>query len=184
MMKVTMLAAGAALMIGSSAGDVQSLQQAQTTEKREASGPTVGWPVVPADAVQFDLICDVQSKIIRDLLPEEDHSSHYSTERTWKANWQYAVDLHLMAFCLPNQCDRPGPSPIVAANSERLVLFEGALEETIERTNGRFASRVAAGHGLTESTGQCRRAPFSGFPPYKFIRRGGDTHEVEHDSAR
>jgi hypothetical protein len=123
-------------------------------------------PTLPPSAVRFDLVCDMEWRMLSDFLPGVDQMQPTGSDGPWRSITRDIVDLEKMVSCSAVGCETSAPGPIVDVNSERIAFFNDRWTVWHVRwRDGRSYFRQATGHRVNEARGSCRREAFSGFPP-------------------
>lgn len=82
----------------------------------------------------------------------------------------YRVDLDDKRWCVgdcavTHELKSVEPTFIMFEDDKTI---EGHVESGVSRENGGFARKITGGLFFTIMTGECKRAPFTGFPAIKF----------------
>ena len=121
---------------------------------------------LPPSAMRFDLVCDMEWRMLSDFLEGVDQMSPTGSDGPSRSISREIVDLEKMVSCDPVSCETYGPARIVDVNSELIAFYNDRWSVWHVRwRDGRSYLRHATGHRVNEARGSCRREPFSGFPP-------------------
>jgi hypothetical protein len=112
-----------------------------------------------AQATRFDLICTGQDVSAAGTTPD---------------SRRYTIDLTAKRWCRTSECEqgiaieRVTPDEItLRRNDQRSTAYRHL--HYISRTKGTYTERLdGAGSASSTATGNCKPAPFSGFPKAKF----------------
>lgn len=119
----------------------------------------------PPDPMKFDLICKLRDRIVADPDP------HHFGDPPWSASddrfvARFAVDLRAMRVCDVTECLSVGVDPIKSVTARSIVFaWRPHFHWTYDRRSGRTAMRLVTLREVDVTTGPCRKAKFSGFPP-------------------
>jgi hypothetical protein len=114
--------------------------------------------------------------VIRDAHPELSHGTYPANETSWHYTSHEIIDLERMQICGYTSCLYYPPHPIARLTPDHIILYERpGIVGRISRRTWRFEQRAEDMGRVSETTGQCRRGDFSGFPERHPDNNSGDT---------
>ena len=131
---------------------------------------------LPPNSNQFDLICDIHSRFVREVHTKYEgtwrmpvNSTHVTTRYAVDLKARKIMDIDYQKYCAANDCSQlpfSAATPIERVDPQFIVISSHPyLKWKIRRRDGWFVSNNVVDPYLAElSTGHCRRAKFSGLP--------------------
>jgi hypothetical protein len=117
-----------------------------------------------SNTIRFDLVCHVLGRVVAD--PHPDFTGTGEDVRRWRYDLRYFVDLQAMRYCDDVACARRGTARIVSVSPDKIVFTNASTDKEVYWRRDRYwDSKLVDGELVSVTTGNCRIAKFSGFPP-------------------